>query len=158
MAQNIPISHTLQRLQNWAYYRFMTSRKIMTQKRTTGLIHISHYNSETENELPIIMYNCQFTVSQNSFCMVLAKTSFSSTSSFRTLPHTHHLKFLVPINLLFTPLNVLVKALSDEMAWCLFLLTYFFIRQKHVCFWHDIPSLKSWDYTFLVSGWQQMCV
>jgi len=35
----------------------------MKQKKTTGLIHNSYYKFETENKLPIIMYNCQFTVS-----------------------------------------------------------------------------------------------
>jgi hypothetical protein len=88
VAQNIPISRTRHRLQNWAYYTSVPSRKIMTQKRTTRLIHNSHHNSETENKLPIIIYDCQFTVSQNSFCMVLAKISFSSMSSYHTLALT----------------------------------------------------------------------
>jgi len=147
----------LQRLQNWPYYKFMPSHK-RTHKRTTGLIHNSYHNSETENKLPIVMYNYQFTLSQNSFCMVLAKISSSSTWSYHTHPLTHHLKFLVPINLLFTALNVLVQAF---VRWdgLMFIPTDTFFHSTAKCLLlalYIFPKIM----TFHISscGWQQMCV
>jgi len=49
---------------------------------------------------------------------ILWKNAKSVTAKLQVtiLFHLRHLKFLVPVNLLFTALNVLVKALSDEMA------------------------------------------
>ena len=90
---------------------------------------------------------------------ILWKNAKSVTAKLQVtiLFHLRHLKFLVPVNLLFTALNVLVKALSDEMAWCLFLLIHFIILQQSVCC-YDISSPKSWHFTFLVCGWQRMCV